>query len=874
MMMIAGMMIAGTPVAGGSLADRLAGDGVVAAPANVPTFGFDWDLRADVIRREAAAARLLGAGALVEPGAAFLNRVHPADRDALRAAIASTTPAASTYRVRYRLALKPDGELALKPDGDLALKPDGDLALKPDGELALKPDGELALAPDGERVIEDHGRARFDAAGVRVGASVVSADITDHVLAGADAARQHDLLAEVMDRLPAMVMVYDTAFAGLRVNRSMTGILGWSQTDLAEAADPLALWWPLSAERARAREVLLRAGGRWTDLPMTDCDGIRVDIAWASAGLLDGRRVAVGIDVREQRRTERRLAEMEQRFRTMAETVPDILFIADPKARAEYLNERFYSVTGMAPGSGLGHGWMAALHPDDCGTVCAAWDAALAAAAPLRIRYRLHCADGAYRWWETRARPMAVPSADPAAGPAWFGAASDVDELVRAQQALTEADRQKDDFLAILGHELRNPMAPLQNAVDLMGLLRPDDAKLRWSIDVVERQVRQMDRLLDDLLDVSRIVRGKLRLERRVVALNRIIEQAIDAAQPALEARGHRFDIELPEAPVWLDADPARLAQVLTNLLNNAAKYTPDGGHVRLSAATGPGTLVLRVADNGDGIDAELRASLFQIFTQGRHRLERTGGGRSGLGLGLAIAARLAELHGGRIEVESAGPGQGSTFSVYLPTVAAPPAEPTGRRWAPGPTSRALRVLVVDDSADAADGMAMLLSALGHEVRVCRSGAEALAAAPRFRPRIVLLDLGMDGMDGFETARRLRALEGTGWRDDASAAVAASSQDRANTGFAVVTRGEGPVESQDTRQVAPDSAGSAVDTAAAAVPMLLVAVSGYGDARVRERGRAVGFDRHFTKPVGRHALMELLAEAARGAGPKEDASGR
>ncbi len=832
-------IIAGTLVVGSGFADRLAeaADGAAATPAPTPppTFGFDWDLVCDVIRRDDAGRQLLGVGALVESGADFLGRVHPADRDALHAALAATTAAAPTYRVRYR----------------------------------------LRVDPGGERVVEDHGRAHFDAAGGRIGASVISADTTAQERADADNARRLDLLAEVMDRLPAMVMVYDSDFANLRVNRSMTRVLGWSRSDLADAADPLALWWPQAGERAHARTALLRAGGGWTDLPMTDCDGARVDVVWASAALLDGRRVAVGIDVREQRRTERRLAEIEQRFRTMAETVPDILFIADPKARAEYLNERFYSVTGMVSGAGLGHGWMAVLHPDDREGVCAAWDAAVVADAPLRIRYRLRCVDGVYRWWEARARLMAVPSADPDAAPAWFGAASDIDELVRAQQALTDADRQKDDFLAILGHELRNPMAPLQHAVDLMRLLSPADAKLRWSIDMVERQARQMDRLLDDLLDISRVVRGKLRLERRVVALNEIIEQAIDASQPELEARGHRFDIELPDTPVYLDADPARLAQVLTNLLNNAAKYTPAGGHVRLSAEAQPGTVVLRVADNGDGIDAELRTNLFQIFTQGRHRLERTGGSsRSGLGLGLAIAARLAELHGGRIEVDSAGPGRGSTFSLFLPSVAAPAATPR-RRKAPAQTPHGLRVLVVDDNADAADGMAMLLSALGHEVQVCRSGPEALAAAPRFRPRVVLLDLGMDGMDGFETARRLRSLESAGWRDasgtDAASSCAGSTG--AEGGPAVETRDVGHVESPAVGPAAPDMSGSAVDTGPMGAPMLLAAVSGYGDARVRERGRAAGFDRHFTKPVGRQALMELFCEAARGDRPKEGTAG-
>lgn len=741
-----------------------------------PTFGLEWDLRTDRLRHDTAGARALGLETddNGETGADFLARVHPADRAGLRAAIAAATPAKPTFCARYRLE-----------------------------------------APAGQRVIQDQGRVRFDAAGSAIAVTSVSADVTADVAAHADDSRRLDLLVDVMDRLPAMVMVFDTDFADVRVNRSMSRILGWSRFDLEEQ-DPLTLWWPQPRGRKQARATLVHGGaGTWTDLPMMDRDGNCVDVAWSSASLPDGRRVALGIDVREQRCTERRLAALERRFRTMAETVPDILFTTDAEGRADYVNDRFYRTTGLQPGTALGEGWLDALHPHDRANARNVWREAVAQGRSLRLRYRLRCADGAYRWWESRARPITDPDS-PDAKPAWFGAASDIDELVCTREALEEADRQKDEFLAILGHELRNPMAPVRNAVDLMQTHRLTEPQLAWAVGVIDRQTEQMDRLLDDLLDVSRIIRGKLHLSPRVVDIAEVVSQAVDASRQQLEARAHQFQLDVPDAPLYLEADPARLAQVLTNLLNNAAKYTPEGGHIALRVEARPGTLVLHVRDDGDGIDAELRASLFRTFTQGQRRLERTGGSKSGLGLGLAIAARITELHGGRIEVDSPGPGGGATFSVYLPRTDAPAPERASAQCAEAPAaSGELSVLVVDDNRDAADGLAMLLTAMGHRVRTCHSGAEALAVAGGERLHLVLLDLGMDDMDGFETARRLRAADAVGR------------------------------------------------------PMLLAAVSGYGDNRTRERARAAGFDRHLTKPVSREALAQLLCDAA-AVGARED----
>jgi PAS domain S-box-containing protein len=516
-----------------------------------------------------------------------------------------------------------------------------------------------------------------------------------------------------------------------------------------------------------------------------------------AAGEVTGINV-VARELTEQRLAEKRLAESEARFRTMAETVPDILFTADPYGHASYVNQRYYRITGMPPGSALGMSWLEALHPDDRDGVVAAWADNTAHPKGFSMRYRLCDRSGCYRWFETRARPIFDKRGKLAK---WFGAASDVDELVRAREALEEADRQKNEFLAILGHELRNPMAPVRSAVDVMEAIDPEDSKLRWAIGVVDRQSRHMSRLLDDLLDVSRIIRGKLKLDKRLVRLEEIIEDAVDGARHLIEQRGHNLEIALPDTPVFLQVDVSRLAQVLVNLLTNAAKYTHEGGEIRLRAEARTGVVVIRVIDNGQGISEELRAGLFDAFTQGRRELNRSPGG---LGLGLAIASRLTELHGGRIEMHSAGADAGAEFSLFLPR-AEPPAETTA---VPGPRAEApreaVKVLVVDDNEDVARSMGVLLMLLGCEVQTRFSGAEAIDAAREFQPRLVLLDIGMDGMDGFETARRLRAAE-------------------------------------------PDPE-----------RMLLVAVTGYGDPGFRSMGRKAGFDQHLTKPVGRERLTALL----------------
>ena len=384
----------------------------------------------------------------------------------------------------------------------------------------------------------------------------------------------------------------------------------------------------------------------------------------------------------------------------------------------------------------------------------------------------------------------------------------DITERRAGERALRDNDRRKDEFLAMLAHELRNPLAPIRNAAHTLGLLGNPDDRVQWVSGVIERQVGLMTRLVDDLLDVSRITSGKIALQREPVAIGAVIAQAVEAARPPAESRKETLEVEVAPDVGWVDGDQARLVQAVGNLLDNAIKYTEEGGQIRLGAHALGDEVVITVRDTGIGIPADLLPHVFDLFTQADRSLERRQGG---LGIGLTLVRRLVEMHGGRVEAASDGPGHGSEFSIRLPRLAldapAPaPAPPPARP--PGP---ARRVLVVDDQPDSTDSLALLLRLRGHEVRTASDGSSALEEFARYRPEVVFLDLGLPGMSGYDVARRLRAMP----------------------------------EARDVR---------------------LVALTGYGTEADRERTRAAGFDVHLAKPVDPHAVESLLASERPGPG--------
>jgi PAS domain S-box-containing protein len=381
----------------------------------------------------------------------------------------------------------------------------------------------------------------------------------------------------------------------------------------------------------------------------------------------------------------------------------------------------------------------------------------------------------------------------------------DVTAMKDAEAVLREANQRKDEFLAMLAHELRNPLAPIRNAAEALRLAHSEEPVVRWARDLIERQVSHLAHIVDDLLDVSRIVQGKVSLHRAPLDVRAVVRSAVETNRSVIDARGQALVLLLPDEPLPVEGDFVRLAQVVGNLLTNAAKYTPEGGRVTVSAASEHGQIVVRVRDTGEGIGRELLPQVFDLFTQAHRTIDRSQGG---LGIGLTVVKRLVEMHGGEVAVTSEGPGRGSEFTVRLPRVEAPviaprtPAADTQSLRPGGP----VRVLVVDDNHDAVESLAELLRLSGYAVKTAPDGVSALGMAESFRPEVALLDLGLPGMDGFELARRLRAL---------------------------------PVTAD----------------------AMLVAVTGYGREEDVRAARTAGFDHHLVKPVDLPALRELLATA-------------
>ncbi len=373
-------------------------------------------------------------------------------------------------------------------------------------------------------------------------------------------------------------------------------------------------------------------------------------------------------------------------------------------------------------------------------------------------------------------------------------------ERMRLVRQLRDQDRRKDEFLATLAHELRNPLAPLRNGLQVLRMT--DDGEDRGlALAMMERQLGQMVRLIDDLLDISRITRNRLELRKARILLSSVVENAVETARPLIDARGHDLKVTLPAEPVYLDADLTRLAQVFWNLLNNSAKYTDPGGHIELSASCRDGEVVVTVSDDGIGLPAESLPGLFTMFSQVEQGLDRSQGG---LGIGLALVKGLVEMHGGRVEAASPGIGRGSTFTVHLAADHARGPASNGTSPTDQPESERRRVLIVDDNRDGAASLGMMLSLQGHDTRTAHDGIEALELAEAFRPDLMLLDIGLPKMNGYDVCRRVR---GEPW------------------GRSIV----------------------------------IVAVTGWGQEEDRRRSHETGFDQHMLKPIDLPELEKLLA---------------
>jgi PAS domain S-box-containing protein len=482
----------------------------------------------------------------------------------------------------------------------------------------------------------------------------------------------------------------------------------------------------------------------------------------------------------------------------------------DVRADDVWWSSEMEQIFGLAPGGfralgGSEAAFFELVHPDDRARLAADIAEALDQQVDYRTDFRFLHSSGEWRWMEGRGQGFFNERGDLET---LYGIGIDVtdrkhdEELLRRQAAeLAESDRRKDEFLAMLAHELRNPLAPIRNALHYIQLKGPPTPDLQSARDIIDRQARQLVRLVDDLLDVSRISRGKIDLQKQRANLTMIVESAVESSRPLVDANGHRLSVRLPDDAIEIDADITRLSQVLQNLLNNAAKYTPPGGKIELDAEREDGQVRIRVKDNGVGIPADMLTRVFEMFTQVDRRIERSSGG---LGIGLTLVRRLVELHGGRVEAFSEGPGRGSEFVVHLPIATAAVARHAVAEEPLPEPSRSLRVLIVDDNTDGANSLAAMLQALGNQVRVEYDGPAGVRAASAWQPEVALLDIGLPGMSGYEVARTLRANEST----------------------------------RDT---------------------VLIAVTGWGQLEDRRRSREAGFDRHLVKPADPLELRALLA---------------
>jgi PAS domain S-box-containing protein len=611
-------------------------------------------------------------------------------------------------------------------------------------------------ARDGtETPIDDSAAPMLDESGAPVGVVLVFRDVTE---------RQRD--EEVRARLAAIVESSDDAIVGKTLdgvirswNAGAERIFGYKAEEAI--GKPITLIIPPELlDEEKSILARLAAGERIEHYETVRLakDGRRLNISLTVSPIRDAEGRIVGAskvarDVTERKWAEETLRASELRFRTLTSHAPVGIFLADREGRCLFVNERWCEMAGLSPEEALGQGWARALHPDDKERVFQEWQAAVEEGRLFAGEYRFQTPQGRVTWLEGNA----IGLRDPAGRCCneYIGTLSDITERRAAVESLKEADRRKDEFVALLAHELRNPLAPLRNGLRVMRLAAGDAEAVAQMRDIMDRQLSHMVRLVDDLLDVSRISRNNMELRRARVPLAEVVSSALETARPAIEAAGHVLTVSLPPEPVLLDADLTRLAQVFGNLLNNSAKYTERGGHIWLTATREGGLAVVAVKDDGIGIPAAALPNIFDIFSQVDRSIERTTGG---LGIGLALVKGLVEMHGGTVEAASPGKGKGSTFTVRLPLARSreesSPGAPAEERPAVSPAKR--RILVVDDNRDSALSMATMLRLLGNEVRTANDGSDGVKQAEEFRPQVILMDIGMPRLNGYEATRLIR----------------------------------------------------------------------------------------------------------------------
>lgn len=540
---------------------------------------------------------------------------------------------------------------------------------------------------------------------------------------------------------------------------------------------------------------MLRKDGvwRWTRVlaaPLRDADGALVK--W----------VGITTDITEQKEVEGRLIEGELFYRQTIESVPGTSFTCTPEGYCDFISHQWIAFTGTPLEQQLGHGWMEFIHPDERQSTAEAWQAAVENRAAYDLKHRIRRHDGKYEWFKVRVTPIRDSGGKIVR---WFGTSFNIDDLARAENALRAADQRKDQFLAMLAHELRNPLAPILNAVEILRLTHAAGESPDRFHDIIERQVRHLSLLVDDLLDVSRVTTGKIQLHKEELDLINAVEKAVETHQCFITARQHQLTLVLPAEPVVIHGDSVRIAQIIGNLLNNAAKYSEPGSHLHLVvdtevSAEGQQVAVLRVRDNGRGIDPDAIPHLFNLFFQDGRTLDRSEGG---LGLGLSLVKNLVHLHGGSIEAHSDGLGHGSEFTVRLPIV--PDAFLPAQSFPlplPATNDQPRRILVVDDNLDLANGLTHLLRLKGHEVHTATDGQQAFDIAVKYSPEVILMDIGLPKLNGYDACQAMRK--------------------------------------------------------AGLLTTFIVAITGYGQATDRALSQQATFDAHLVKPVDLNTVLDLI----------------
>ena len=759
------------------------------ASGNIGTWSYDLASGATYVDERFARLFQVDA-ALARSGtelARFTDMIHPKDRPRVLAAIEHAIRTETLYDIEYRIPQRGGHDAWVNARGKVFDDPDG-------------------------------GR-RF--AGIAV-------DISERK-AQAEALRQSELLASaaslraendrrrldvLLEAAPVGIFYIDRDGRLVMANAANTAI--WGDYPLPGSVDEYAGWkgWhvagPAAGQPVAAHEwpVARVLAGRASDAGVFEIEpfgspGVRRTVLVRAAAMRDAGGALTGavsahMDISAQVAAEKALQDSERRFRAIANAIPQMVWSSNEETGAFYFNERWSEVTGLADDALANGGWQVTVHPEDLSPLLASWAHSQAQAAPFEFEHRLRHQSGQYRWVLSRALPFT--DADGKVTD-WMGTLTDIHAQKAGEAELRAAARRKDEFLAMLAHELRNPLAPISNAAQLLAMPGLDERRLRHASEIIARQVRHMTELVDDLLDVSRVTRGLVELDRGLVDIGTAVAGAVEQARPLIEARGQSFELQL-EGGGWVDGDRTRLVQVFANLLNNAAKYTPQGGRIALSVQRAPQGVAIAVRDTGIGIAPDMLPHVFDLFTQAERTPDRSQGG---LGLGLALVKSLVQLHGGRVAAESGGLGRGSTFRVTLPLAeAAAHAQDTpGPGPAPRPGAGRARILIVDDNLDAAQSLTEVLRAFGHGVAAASSSREALDMAATDWPQVFVLDIGLPDIDGYELVRRLRAM-------------------------------------QEGR------------------PALYLALTGYGQAHDRVLSRSAGFDHHFVKPVDLRALAAVI----------------